>query len=189
MKSAMKCLTGKSCRSASSAKVIEGKLILSFPNAINPVVWQMDLGQTKASALEVQTNGDETRFTLVLKTPKGETVDIAPFESRQEAVDGLMAAAKALENAQGHIRAAASNSNYTPGEAATHAAPARKNRWLGPVLAALFIFVLFMVWASLLPKPAGIEVTGMPQSAMPAAPSPEGAAGVPLDADAYLKGQ
>ena len=38
----------------SSARVVDGKLILSFPHALTPVVWQMDLSQTKASALEVQ---------------------------------------------------------------------------------------------------------------------------------------
>lgn len=86
----------------SSASVVDGKLILSFPGAKTPVVWQMDLTEAKASALEVQ--GQKDPFTLVLKTAKGEAMDIAPFSTKEEAVEGLVAVTRALQNAHGLIR-------------------------------------------------------------------------------------
>ena len=38
----------------SSAKIVDGILVLSLPDAIHPVVWQMELGQSKSSALEIR---------------------------------------------------------------------------------------------------------------------------------------
>ena len=40
-------------KNGASANVVDGKLILSFPHAQTPVLWQMDLAQAKASAIEV----------------------------------------------------------------------------------------------------------------------------------------
>ena len=62
-----------------SASVVDGKLILSFPHAQTPVIWQMDLAEAKASALEVLKAEKGTDFTLTLKTQKGEKVKIDLF--------------------------------------------------------------------------------------------------------------
>ena len=85
-----------------SAQVVDGKLILTFPGAVTPVVWQMDLVDVKASSIEVNDN-KVAGFDLVLKTPKGESVHVASFEKKEEAVDGLMAASQAMERAHGQI--------------------------------------------------------------------------------------
>ena len=66
----------------SSAKVVDGKLILSFPNAVNPVVWQMESQEAKASALEVNDN-EKSGYDLVLKTLKGERVQVASFAEKE----------------------------------------------------------------------------------------------------------
>ncbi|MCE7886965.1 MAG: hypothetical protein DYH13_05615 [Alphaproteobacteria bacterium PRO2] len=174
-------LASKKIQSNSSARVVDGKLILTYPDAVTPVVWQMDLTQAKASALEVRES--PKGVSLVLKTAKGETVEIAPFATKGEAVEALMAAAKALEGAHGQIRpAAAANS----ADNVSGASVKKHNRWAAGLLGVLLIVVLLMIWASLAPRPA-ISVDG----ASTASPGQSGFEqreenGVPLSADEFL---
>ena len=79
-----------------SARVVGGKMILSLPDAIAPVVWQMDLGPVKASALEVTPNEDANEFTLTLKATGVKSTEIAKFDNREFAVEPPMAACEAL---------------------------------------------------------------------------------------------
>lgn len=85
---------------SSSAKIVDGTLILSLPDAVSPVVWRMDLGQAKASALEIREKKNGT-FMLTLKTPKGDVNEIAPFDERARALRALMAVSRAMEQAHG----------------------------------------------------------------------------------------
>lgn len=85
-----------------SAKIIDGTLILTLPNAVSPVVWQMELGQSKSSALEVRAN-DNNQFTLVLKTPRQDVQDIATFANKEAAVEALLVTSKAMEAGSGQL--------------------------------------------------------------------------------------
>lgn len=87
----------------STAKVIDGVLILSLPDAVSPVVWQMELGQSKASALEIR-NAENGQFILTLKTPRQDVLDIAAYANRDAAIKALLAASAALEKAQGQLK-------------------------------------------------------------------------------------
>lgn len=87
-----------------SAKVIDGILILSLPDAISPVVWQMELGQSKSSALEIRTS-DDGKFILTLKTPRQDVLDIAHYTSKDQAIKALLVTSQALEKAQGQLKA------------------------------------------------------------------------------------
>ena len=51
---------------SASANVVDGKLILSLPEAENPVVWQMDLSSAKASALEVKKDEEKDTYNTVV---------------------------------------------------------------------------------------------------------------------------
>ncbi len=166
-----------------SARVVDGKLILSFPNAISPIVWQMDLNDVKASALEVTTAKDGETYALTLKTPKGENVQVAPFANKNEAVEGLMAASSALENAHGAI---------APGSAAAgsyggpHGKKSRWGKWGGIALGVLLIFVLLNILAAIanqnpqnMTQTSGVSTT----AANPTEP------GVPVSADDFLNAQ
>ena len=183
----MKAFKSKSCSKAAcneaSAYVVDGKLILSYPHARTPVVWQMDLTQTKASALEVLENKTDGSFTLTLKTPKGESVEIAPFEKRAQAVEALMAASRALQSSAGQIRPSENAPIY-----AQTSAPARKSSRTGRVAAAilglLLRFVLFSIWSVIANAPQQISAAG----GSPASTSGESQseAGVPQSADDFL---
>lgn len=188
MRHALKNITG---HSGASARVVDGKLILSLPEAKNPIVWQMDLTQAKASALEVRTDEKNEIFTLTLKTPKGETVEIAPFEKRAQAVSGLMAASRALESAQGKIRPMEITTNE---DGTVSLPPARQGtnggKWIGAILVVLLIFVLINVWGSLSPNRVGTAGSTVSSATAPGGAAMDGDMnGVPMSADAFLQKQ
>lgn len=164
----------------SSASVVDGKLILSFPNAKTPVVWQMDMAEVKASALEVR--GEKDPFTLVLKTTKGEAMDVAPFATKDEAVEGLVAVTRALQSAHGHIRPVTAAPANVQTEFAA-APPARKSRWGALVLVIAVLAGLWFLLGALQGPMAGLP----PGATIPGdetASAPQN--GVPMSADEFL---
>ncbi len=184
---------GKKKETEASANVVDGKLVLSLPDALSPVVWQMDLAQAKASALEVVHNEETGQHTLSLKTPKGEKIEVAVFDQRSHAVEGLMAASGALENAHGHIRAAdsgAQTAGKKPHKPAHNAAHHRqkntRGRLMGTALALVILFILFTIWSSVVPHPVD---TGFNTASNETSSSPQNSSGVPVSADAFLRGQ
>lgn len=179
-------LAARKPRNNSSARVVDGKLILSFPEALNPIVWQMDLAQAKASALEVRES--PKGFSLILKTAKGESAEIAPFAAKEEAVSALMAAARALENAQGHIRVAGTTNNDSAGMICAPPQKSPRNRWTAGILGVLLVLVLLFIWGSLAPRPpvsVGSRGNSMAPSGQSGTPGQE-ENGVPLSADEFL---
>lgn len=93
----LKSLRNKNHNDA-NASVVDGKLILSFPEAITPIVWQMDLNDAKSSSFEVTNDGDH--FALVTKKQGAQKKEsIAPFSTKEQAVAALMATSSALKTA------------------------------------------------------------------------------------------
>lgn len=182
---------------SSSASVVDGKLILSLPDADIPVVWQMDLEQAKSSALEVREDKERGLYALVLKTQKGEAVEIAAYSSKETAVGGLMAVSRALESGHGKIRPSITpqNSNHigtTPyaiagnaGHIAANAQQTQSSGKGGALLAIALIAALVLVWIISIPtgknsfmKPSLSNASGSSGA------TPE--AGVPVSADDFL---
>lgn len=161
---------------ASSAKVVDGNLILSLPDAVNPIVWRMELGSVKASALEVRTTNDNTHL-LALKTPKGDVHEIAPFDTRDKAVQALMNVSRALHNAEGQINPASAGVSGTAASSAGSGSSIWK--WavsIIGILAVLYVLALAFVPAS-------------PTATSDTAPASEDTqSGVPMSADQYLRG-
>lgn len=163
-------------RTNASAKVVDGNLIISLPEAKNPVVWRMALGEARAAAIEVVARKNE--HVLILKTAKGETTDIAPFDTREDATEALMAISHAMENAGGNIKPSAA---ATTGATTAIAKDGAAWKWLLPlalILAALFFFS----------RTASMTTTQSFDSV--SAPTTSGASdvGVPLSADSFLSG-
>lgn len=167
---------------APSAKILDGVLILTLPDAQRPVVWQMELGQTKASAMEVREQDDA--FILVLKTPRQDVVEIAPYDSRDKAVRALLAISKALESAQGQLRPNAANSNQFLPAVIPQSEPGRSKLAriaIGAVILAALIFAFTQIKT---PQPAA-DISPAAGTTAPAA----SATGEPLSADDYLNSQ
>jgi hypothetical protein len=87
----------------SNAKVIDGTLIVTLPDATTPVIWRMPLEQVNASAIEIRDAEDQS-FKLVLKGAKGDTKEIAHYNNRAKAVRSLMAISRALEQASRYVQ-------------------------------------------------------------------------------------
>lgn len=177
---------------SASAKVVDGTLILSLPDAISPVVWRMELGHAKSSAIEVREQDNGT-FMLTLKTPKGDINDIAPYDTRAKAVTALVAISRAMEHAHGEIHPA--NTQGTAAEAPVRRAKGESRT--GSILTGLaglgLVIVLIMVLMRMNPMPAGIDpAAGHDSAAAPSAaagfmnPAP---AGEPVSADEFLRRQ
>lgn len=172
---------------SSSARIVDGTLVLSLPDALTPVVWRMDMGHAKASAIEVRENEDGT-FSLVLKTPRGDVNDIAPFASKALAVRALMEVSRAMENAHGNIRSSMAlvPAGDQPPMAATRASGGGK--LLTGVIGLLLLVGIIMMLVSVGPGPGGAPGMG---TDIPAAGDPEAAnrPGVPVSADDFLRGR
>jgi len=170
----IECITGGY---SSSAKVVGNTLILSLPDARSPVVWRMELGEIKAASFEIKQEGDN--WTLVMKVPKGEAQNIAPFENKTRAVHALMAASRAMEQAT--VAKSAANDAGAP-----VAQPRKGNKgqiFAGIIGVAVVGFIIFAITQG----PQSMQ-HGAPTAASTAqtAEEPANKAGVPVSADSFL---
>ncbi len=155
------------------ASIVDGKLILSFPGAQTPTLWQMDLTETKTSALEVKAITEDAH-ALCVKTPKGDKLDIATFTNPDDALRSLMIASKALEKAHGKIRG--NNKTQT----------LRNPLWKKALMILGAFFICFFIWTLILPPNA--QNLSLATQASPTANSGY-ESGVPMSVDDFLKGQ
>lgn len=163
-----------------TASVVDGKLILSFPKAQTPTLWQMDLNDAKTSALEVKSSANDC-YTLCMKPTKGDAVDIATFSKQDGALEGLMAVSKALEKAHGQFS--------SKGEGAPVVITAPIKLWKKILMFLGGFFVLFFIWSVL--QVGSYQNTGYvaPTGAPLGSVSPAPQSGVPMSADDFLRGQ
>ncbi len=185
--------------SGNSANVVDGKLILSFPMAVNPVIWQMDLNKAKSCALEVQEDKKKKQFLLQLKSNSQEAENIAAFEDKQSAVDAMMAASSALQNASGQINPAAVVQQVAPtGTANVTSIPTAQvpvntkssesgDNKKAALLAVFLIVILVIIWSVSIPRNAGpLLSTNEIVGAIESAGSGESSTGVAVSADEFL---
>lgn len=181
-----------------SAKVLEGKLILSIPHAIDPVVWQMDLSEVDASALKVEQKGKTDHYRLLMSASNDVSNEIAVFETKDAGIQTLMEISAALENAHGHMHAR-SETNYASGNYSNppYLRPQnRENKKTGRktgtiILGLVLLFVLFTFWASMQPAPPSMvqQSASTTSQNQQASQNPADQSGVPVSADAFLQGR
>lgn len=171
-----------------NAHVVDGKLILSFPEALTPIVWQIDLSDAKSSSFEVIE--EDGQFKLVTKkqgAQKKET--IAPFADKETAVQALMATSHALANAHGQIQGGAVANNNASVQAApiTYAAPMQvqqksgAGKWIFAIVSVVLIIGLFSMVNSMQPRSPSSMETGA------AASNAASQSGVAVSADEFLR--
>lgn len=181
----------KKCSSKSSARVASGKLILSFPKAITPVVWQVDLNDLKASTFEIQHDEKDNSYALTINKPQGKAVQIAQFSDQDQAAQALMDTADALANAHYHCSAGhdagghGAPVHHMPPPYGYHKPRSTLKTIIMTILVLLgLLFVItFLMSRSVLETPQ----TQMPSSRVEAPANMD--SGVPLSADDFLRGQ
>lgn len=176
----MKWLENMTGGYTSSAKVINDTLVLSLPDAKSPIVWRMELGSIKAAAFELQEKDSD--YLLIMKTPKGEPQQIAPFDNRAKALRALMSASQAMEQAQTLSKNAANDGGGVAGAASPGKGRAGQAfaGMIGIVILGGLLFILTQMGAKA-PYSQGDLTTAAPQQTG-AAPG----GGVPVSADDFL---
>lgn len=167
----------------STAQVVDGNLILTLPDAINPIIWRMELGNVRASAIEIRAN--DNQHILTLKTPRGDIHDIAPFENRDRALHALMQISRALAKAEGKLAPANINTAPPALAPAPSSGPSSGIKWLIAFAAVILLIFLFSWLSGIAPK---TQMLGTSTGVVSSPSSGGGESGVPLSADQYLQG-
>lgn len=186
--------SGPTCSVKSkAAKVVDGKLVLSFPDAVTPVVWQMDLATAKSSALEIKNDKRKKQHILIAR--EGEDVtEIASFEEAEAAKSALMDVATALQTGSGNHcghNHGSKKERSVHDEGGNTIIVKEKGRWW-PVILSILVFVLLLfIWGAIMPNTpngynAGLDAPGADESSFSGS---NNEAGVPLSADEFLMGR
>lgn len=156
-----------------AARVVDGSLVLSFPDASEPVVWRMNLAQASEAGFEIKEA--RGKFKLVQKSG-ADTQDIANFDTRDSAVAALMDVSNAL---QGGAHGVAANDAHGP--AKNEAA-----QWLIAIVGVLVVFGLFAYLSRIAP----VDISPVDAATQQTSSGETGGSnGVPLSADEFLRGQ
>ena len=180
----MKWLENMTGGYSSSAKVVNDTLVLSLPDAKSPIVWRMELKEMNAAAFEIQKkDGDHI---LVMNMPKGETRQIAPFDSHAKALKALMSTSQAMEQAQIISKTAANDSAGKAGRVA--GGKSRSGQALAGLIGIIILVGLLFMLTRIGPQKAPPFATGTSATASQAGSSTSaGTPGVPMSADDFLR--
>jgi hypothetical protein len=166
----------------STAKVVDGSLILSLPDATIPVVMRLSLEEAKSAAFTVIEK--DNKFILRVTLSEKDSRDIAPYEEKEKAVSALMAASSALEKGSRY----ASNDNRMSGDTLKNIA-----KWGAALGVLFFLYVVISSLSSSLPRaPITANVQNQMNNApatsanAPTATSPRATTGVAVPADQFL---
>ncbi len=172
---------------ATTANVVDNHLILSLPKAKNPVIWRMELKKTGSVAFEVKEN-DKNTYLLQIKQGKSTPETVAPFDTKENAVEALMIASQALQNApaqaQQNKQAPTSKKNQNSKNAANNNQSGTK--WILILMSTILIIALFVYLSSLIPTETTLNAQ---RTSTTKKLSPQKKTGVPVSADDFLSGR
>ena len=179
---------------ASTAEVVNGYLILSLPNAIEPIVWRMALDKIGTAAFEVKQEDNSNITKLTLKPKKGTAEIIASFTDKDKTMQALMAASRALQTAppksvtttplntsqkrqHAETQTVSTSSETNNGQTETH-------KWIIAVFGVLIVLGLYYYLTTLIPT----TNIGFGTQNTAATATTEQSTGVPVSADDFLRG-
>jgi hypothetical protein len=166
----------------SSAKVADGRLILTLPDAQTPVIWIMDLNEATTSVLRIES--DQQNLHVIKKLNGKSAADtVGVYASREKAEAALQKASKALAKAQ--------NSRL-------HTGQNNQPVIIRPASRAARIFTAFLyIWFALYltgnifyyfaNSTAPTPQTSINQQAVPTPQTQQNTDGVPQSADEFLQ--
>lgn len=159
------------------ATVVDGDLVLTLPQALTPVVWRLELGQTKSASflLEEADKG----YALIHKSAHGKAKEIALFSDRDLAMEALMITARALEkqSLSALPQKKAANDSGFKNSATAHTKA--KRSFMPLLVGAALVALCFFVFSAIKP-----QTTTFLEQARFEAPSAQ--TGVPVSADQFL---
>lgn len=168
-------------QSSSNIAIVDGKLIMSLPDAKMPVVWQTDFTQAQSSVFTIQED-KKKNFTLISKNSENVITEIATFAKKQDAVDILMETSAVIQNAHGQAKPSAANLNST-------APKTEKNDRTSAALALALIVILGLIWtvsASRKLDPSAQQNNNSTSLNSTSGTNARDSSGVPVSADDFL---
>ena len=180
---------------SSTAEISDNHLVLSLPEAIDPIVWRMSLDKIGTAAFEVKPLKDSDEAKLVLKPKKGTAEVIANFKTKDQAVSALMIASKALQNGPSQkttLNEKVIVNKSTDSEAShetviiNNSDSKEKQKWVIAILGALLVLGLYYYLTTLMPHSA--QSFDSATNSLNSTLNPTEATGVPVSADDFLGG-
>ncbi len=166
----------------STAKVVDGSLVLSLPDAVTPVVMRLSLEEAKSASFTVLEKKD--LHVLTVQFSEKDSRDIAPYANKEQAIAALMETSAALEKGS---RVYSARGGREPGEGNGMALGALK--WAG-ALSVLFILIWFVIPSmgrGLPQAPLSQEVAEGSAPGIPTTQDPRTVTGAPVSADDFLR--
>ncbi len=174
----------------SSAEVVDNHLIIALPNAIEPVVWRMELDKVGTASFEIKEIKTSGHYKFNLKPKKGTAEIIATFETKDDALNALVQSSDAMQNPVTSSNVKTKNDKEQKINIVTSAAPQSEpkskgiNKWVKLLLGLLIVVGLYAYLMSLMPN--RINNLSDSPAATPSSSTPQ--TGVPLSADDFLNG-
>lgn len=168
-------------QTTSSAEVIDKHLILSLPNAIDPVVWRMALDKIGTASFEVKQAKNSDACKLMLKPKKGTVETIASFNKKDETLEALLHASNALQKPIAASNKPSTNRPTTANE------KKGGNKWLYLFIGFLVVIGLYAYMSSLIPKQIN-DFGSTNQTSAAAGNNSQDQSGVAISADDFLSG-
>lgn len=168
----------KASKKNNDVSVVDGSLVLSFPQAAEPVVWRMNLTQAKEAGFEIREA--KGKFQLVQKSG-ADAQSIAAFDTRDSAVDALMQVSAALQGGR-------TPANDRMGRISA----SERTQWIIAIVGVLVVIALFYSLARVAPTEttlAASPAAGTTQDSAATSADPQSASGVPVSADDFLRGE
>ena len=184
-----------------SACIVDETLILTLPNASTPTVWRMELETVTAAAFQVVQDEEEGGYNLVMTSSDDHPRSIANFNAHETAVEALLAASGAMQNAQ-YTTPATYPASYDPQQAVpqqavpamqsqqtTGTSPSGRGRGRGLVMAAgvvLIVILLYMI-ANIGPQRVAMDGRATTNAGQKGTPGGEGQS--PMSAEQFFQQQ
>lgn len=173
-----------------TATVADDHLVLSLPNAIEPIIWRKSLEKIGSAIFEVKKAAGKETFNLTLKKTKASSEIIASFDNKDDAVTALNAASNAFHG-RGTSHNTAISSTITPATVPAQSQGQQNpdnngQKWILAAIAAAIVIGLYIYMMNTMPVPNVIgDTQTMATSQGPVTPD---LTGVPVSADDFLSG-
>ena len=162
------------------AEYIDDVLTLSFPNAVDPIVWRMDVNDIKTASFEIQSLKDKQEFKLFLKPQGGTEQVIARFSDKDAAFDALMLASDALHQDN--------SSAKTTGKKPTAHKKRGAGKWLLLIAGLILVLGLYIYMINLVPNTQDFQTTTAATTTNNQPARAQDKTGVPVSADDFFEG-
>ena len=165
-----------------SATVANNYLVLSLPNAVEPVIWRKSLDEIGSTTFEVKKATKKDLYNLTLKKTKTTSETIASFDEKNDAIDALNAASDAFHN-----RGLSKSINTNTANQNEKQSSGGGTKWIYAIIALFIVIGLYIYMNSLIPEQNTFENNSASTAAPNTSPaSPAAETGVPVSADDFL---